>query len=237
MTLRYEDLVTEPERELRRVCAFIGEDYEPAMLDSRESAANVAAEHEWWKESVAGPLQTTSVGRWRDEMSADARRFAALHLAGYLREHGYEGAHDARGEVARAARGSPRSGTATRACCWSWRGATWSSCGRCRRHPWPSTRGSASSSWASRASSTRPAADRPRGASSARAGSASGCCVRRLRGRPVLWVRRATLHERRRRRSSASACCPCCCASLAREVELAEVPALVEAADAGSQGT
>jgi len=100
MTLRYEDLVTEPERELRRVCEFMGEAFEPAMLDSSASAAKVAAEHEWWKESVSGPLRTSSVGRWRDEMSADARRFAALHLAGYLREHGYEGARDARGQLA-----------------------------------------------------------------------------------------------------------------------------------------
>lgn len=100
ITLRYEDLVTEPERELRRLCAFLGEAYEPAMLDPAGSATSVAAEHEWWKASVAGPLVTTSVGRWREEMSADARRFASLHLAGYLREHGYEGAVDARAEVA-----------------------------------------------------------------------------------------------------------------------------------------
>jgi hypothetical protein len=100
LTLRYEDLVTEPERELRRVCDLIGEAYEPGMLDARGSAASVAAEHEWWKESVAGPLHTGSVGRWRGEMSADARRFASLHLAAYMREHGYEGAADARGEVA-----------------------------------------------------------------------------------------------------------------------------------------
>lgn len=100
MTLRYEDLVTEPERELRRVCAFIGEDYDPAMLDSRESAADVAAEHEWWKSAVAGPLNTASVGKWRREMSADARRLAGLHLAGFLREHGYEGAEEPRRSVA-----------------------------------------------------------------------------------------------------------------------------------------
>jgi len=100
MTLRYEDLVTEPERELRRVCEFIGEAYEPGMLDSRGTAGNVAAEHEWWKASVSGPLQTSSMGRWHEQMSADAVRFAALHLAGYLREHDYEGAADARGEVA-----------------------------------------------------------------------------------------------------------------------------------------
>jgi hypothetical protein len=100
MTLRYEDLVTEPERELRRVCRFIGEDYDPAMLDSRDGASEVAAEHEWWKEAVSGPLNTASVGRWRTEMSADARRFAALHLGDYLREHGYEGAAEPRRSVA-----------------------------------------------------------------------------------------------------------------------------------------
>jgi hypothetical protein len=70
------------------------------MLDARDSAAGVAAAHEWWKDSVSGPLTTSSVGRWRREMSADAQRFAELHLAGFLREHGYHGARDAKGELA-----------------------------------------------------------------------------------------------------------------------------------------
>jgi sulfotransferase family protein len=100
MTLRYEDLVSEPARELGRVCAFLGEAFEPGMLDARASAAGVVGAHEWWKESVSGPLTTTSVGRWRREMSADAQRFAALHLAGFIREHGYEDARDAMGELA-----------------------------------------------------------------------------------------------------------------------------------------
>jgi LPS sulfotransferase NodH len=100
MTLRYEDLIADPEAELRRICDFIGEDYEPAMLDSRGSAAEVAAEHEWWKGSVSGPLTSARVGRWKTEMEPEAQHFAALHLAGYLREHGYEGAADAAGEVA-----------------------------------------------------------------------------------------------------------------------------------------
>jgi hypothetical protein len=101
MTVRYEDLVTEPARELERVCAFIGEAYDPAMLESRSSAAGgVAAAHEWWKESVSGPLTTASVGRWRREMSGDAQRFAELHLSGFMREHGYEGAREPRHELA-----------------------------------------------------------------------------------------------------------------------------------------
>ena len=100
MTLRYEDLVTEPERELRRVCAFIGEAYEAGMLDARAAAGNVAAEHEWWKESVGGPLQTTRIGRWKREMPPAVQHFASLHLEGYLREHGYTGARTPAAQLA-----------------------------------------------------------------------------------------------------------------------------------------
>ena len=40
------------------------------------------------------------MGKWRTEMAADARRFANLHLADYLREHGYEDAEEPRRRVA-----------------------------------------------------------------------------------------------------------------------------------------
>jgi hypothetical protein len=33
LTVRYEDLTNHPERELRRICEFIGVDYEPGMVD------------------------------------------------------------------------------------------------------------------------------------------------------------------------------------------------------------
>lgn len=33
LTVKYEDLATDPEKELRRICAFAGIDFEPAMLD------------------------------------------------------------------------------------------------------------------------------------------------------------------------------------------------------------
>jgi hypothetical protein len=92
LTLRYEDLVVDAAKELRQVCRFIGEAFEPAMLESRSSAGSVAAEHEWWKESVSGPLDTSRSGRWQKEMDKDTQRFAAIHLARYLREHGYAGA-------------------------------------------------------------------------------------------------------------------------------------------------
>jgi len=226
MTLRYEDLVTEPERQLRLVCEFIGEVFEPVMLDSSGSAAGVAASHEWWKESVSGPLHNGSVGRWRDEMSADVRRFAALHLAGYLREHGYEGARDARAQLAvlpvadEVGPGNEgllldlarRDMTVIR--------------------PAPSTPLTQHAQEHLVFLGVKGQLDPTRGQSIARRVIGLGLlgvglAVRRLRGRPVLWVRQATL----RARSNADPDERLMAAMLrpfARSVPLDEVPRLVD---------
>jgi hypothetical protein len=44
MEIRYEDLVSEPEPALRRICEFAALDYDPAMLDYHENAAERMAE-------------------------------------------------------------------------------------------------------------------------------------------------------------------------------------------------
>ncbi len=88
-TVRYEDLVAQPEEELRRICAFVGVDYEPAMVDDRSGAGGVAAEHEWWKGDATGPLDPSRSGRWPQEMPASVQRYAALNLGPMLEEHDY----------------------------------------------------------------------------------------------------------------------------------------------------
>jgi hypothetical protein len=97
LTLRYEDLVAEPERELRHICAFVGVEYEPGMVEDRSGANSVAAEHEWWKGDATGPLDRSRSGRWREEMPPEVQHYAALNLGDLLEEHGY-------GEAAPAAR-------------------------------------------------------------------------------------------------------------------------------------
>jgi hypothetical protein len=195
-TVRYEDLVTEPERELRRICDFVGEAYEPGMLDSRGSAPNVAAEHEWWKEAVSGPLDTARIGRWRREMSADAQRFAALHLAGFLREHGYEGAEVPEREIAVVPVGDA-AGPANERLLLE----------LARRRAVVARPPPASPSQLHRQANlvflgVRGQLDPSRGRATPRRvgwtmALAGGLLVRRLRGRPVTWVRRATLRPRR----------------------------------------
>ncbi len=232
MTLRYEDLVTEPERELRRVCEFIGEDYEPTMLDSRGAAASVAAEHEWWKASVSGPLNTSSIGRWREEMSFDARRFAGLHLADHLRRHGYDGAEEPRRRIAVVPGGAAVGpdnellllDLARR--------------GMVVERPSPTDVAALHRAHADGRLiylGTKGQLDPTRGATLVRRvqgvvlGS-SGLVLRRLQGQPILWLRRSTLRPKRVKDPLERILAPMF-RVFAREVPIEQVAELVDGAD------
>lgn len=102
--VRYEDLVAEPERELRRVLAHLGEAFEPAMLapaggDNNGSArggagpAPGAAGRPVNNPDAAAPVRAKHIGRWRYELGFSDRRAVVdaagelLIAAGYVRDH------------------------------------------------------------------------------------------------------------------------------------------------------
>ena len=63
IVVRYEDLVTEPERTVRSICGMIGEDFEPAMLEIEGHNSSSAGE-------TTG-IFFTSVDRWKTELSPE----------------------------------------------------------------------------------------------------------------------------------------------------------------------
>jgi hypothetical protein len=91
LTIRYEDLVAEPERIVRRVCAFCEIGYRPEMLAIEESAAGklVAGQERWFTQLYAG-IGTRSVGKWRTAMAPAQQAVFAAGAAEPLRRHGYE---------------------------------------------------------------------------------------------------------------------------------------------------
>jgi hypothetical protein len=91
-TLRYEDLVTEPDGVLRRVCAIVDIPFEPEMIGRQGGLAGIAAPHETWKRKAGEPLDASRIGAWRDVLDPALVRFAGLHDRHLLRAHGYEGA-------------------------------------------------------------------------------------------------------------------------------------------------
>ena len=75
--LRYEDLITEPERELARLCAFLGTEFDPAML-------------EYHRDSSYERPDPKLVGQWKKKLSARELALLEARIGAMLRERGYE---------------------------------------------------------------------------------------------------------------------------------------------------
>jgi hypothetical protein len=79
MEIRYEDLVLHAERELRRLCAWIGEPFDPAMLDYHAKDHDLAPRTESSADQVDKPLYTSAIGRFRRDLAPrDLRKFEKI---------------------------------------------------------------------------------------------------------------------------------------------------------------
>lgn len=84
--LRYEDLVTDPEPPLRELCAYLGEEFDPAMTQPASVAGNAVPQRKTWHHRTGKAVDPSAVGHgsglepWeRNLMDAVAgRRLRAL---------------------------------------------------------------------------------------------------------------------------------------------------------------
>ncbi|MHC4663840.1 MAG: sulfotransferase family protein [Planctomycetota bacterium] len=91
ITVRYEDLVTNPKSELMRVCEFLGVEFQTSMLEHhRLDHDNAPDGFAYTEEKFWRPVSEKNVGRWKREMGPLERIiFAAaaqegLEIAGYV---------------------------------------------------------------------------------------------------------------------------------------------------------
>jgi hypothetical protein len=93
LTVRYEDLVSEPEATVRRVCDHVRLGYNSEMLAiERAAPGKIVAEQANWYTGVSKPISTAERDRWRTEMSEEDQRVVAAVAGAELRELGYEAA-------------------------------------------------------------------------------------------------------------------------------------------------
>ncbi len=85
---RYESLVTDPEASLRALCDFLGEPYDPSMLDYQRVARRQPASKGAHLEARE-VLHSGSIGRWRREMTPFQRQLAQTVAGPLLAELGY----------------------------------------------------------------------------------------------------------------------------------------------------
>jgi hypothetical protein len=86
MMLRYEDLVRQPEENLRRVCAFLGESFEPAILRYYERPATELGfdQSENWKLNTRKPLDPGRLDAWEGLLTAKQVDIIERAAAPYL---------------------------------------------------------------------------------------------------------------------------------------------------------
>jgi hypothetical protein len=90
LVVRFESLVEDPEAVVRRVCAFVGEEFHPAMM-----AMGDAPKHRALLAEGSDPgapdriLSDRHVGRYRSSVSPAELAFIQLHAGRLMRTYGY----------------------------------------------------------------------------------------------------------------------------------------------------
>lgn len=93
LEVRYEHLVADPEAVMRRVCAFIGEDYDAAMVTPGDASKPVPTGQVLNNPGASAAIVGRSAGRWRRDLT-EAERAVFVDIAGELLiALGYEGDH------------------------------------------------------------------------------------------------------------------------------------------------
>ena len=90
LCVKYEDLVTEPEVQLRKVTEFLGLTFEPTMIESGGAKHGVPEWEREWKARAAEPITSSRIDVWRSELPD--RVIAHMERLGgdALRALGYE---------------------------------------------------------------------------------------------------------------------------------------------------
>ncbi len=86
--VKYENLVTDAENELRRLCEFLEEDFDPAMLEG-SGGARAGQSGFMNNEMAAAKVHTKSFGRWRRDLTISERKDVARLGGAFLKILGY----------------------------------------------------------------------------------------------------------------------------------------------------
>ncbi len=90
MTVRYEDLVRDPRPALERLMAFVGEDWDEAMLEHAEAGSPFRDETRFAQNPEAlGAVNTASLSRWQRDLDDRDRRIVKRIAGPLLIELGY----------------------------------------------------------------------------------------------------------------------------------------------------
>ncbi len=86
----YEDLVLNPEQELRKICCFLGEEYEASLLQTGQQSATVPKWEEEWKGKAQKKPDPQQVHAWKNKAPAEQVRKMNFLMGNNLRKMHYK---------------------------------------------------------------------------------------------------------------------------------------------------
>lgn len=91
LEVRYETLLREPAKTLAQVCDFIGESFDPAMLDFYKNADDLVPSWEkGWHSKLSTPLDPRNADKWKKTLSSEQVQTFERIAGRELRRAGYE---------------------------------------------------------------------------------------------------------------------------------------------------
>lgn len=91
ISIKYEDLLTDAQAVINKVCQFIDEPFEAAMLEREGSSVFSDWENEW-KQKASQDLDSSRVNAWQEELDQDDQAILNFLQEQKLKEFGYQ--HD-----------------------------------------------------------------------------------------------------------------------------------------------
>jgi hypothetical protein len=88
--MQYERLVADPEPELRRLCAFLGEEYDPAMTEPQHAPPDVVPDRKHWHENARRAPTTAPIGRFTETLTPTELALCEAALRQRMKRFGYE---------------------------------------------------------------------------------------------------------------------------------------------------
>ena len=89
LQVHYEDLVSAPERELRRLCVFLGEEFSPAMLAYHQTTETWHVDSRNARNLRTAPM-LDNIGKWRTRMTKRELRIFESLAGPDLERYGYD---------------------------------------------------------------------------------------------------------------------------------------------------
>lgn len=88
-TLQFEALISSPEQELEKLCQFLGEEFEPQMLDTSQTGKTLNRRNVSWKSKSSQPIDHSRTQVWRRELAVEENQLAEALVGKQLTEYGY----------------------------------------------------------------------------------------------------------------------------------------------------